>query len=128
APYALRLLRARRERPRHHRAAKQGYERAPFHSITSSARASVPGTQQAIRAMPRSMQPVCYSPGFAWTRGLTRRRTRLILLLDDQELQRCVANVSQFMPGNRRNVSVATGTKLDLPRTLFVLQLCLASA
>src|SRR5262249_11338616 len=68
------------------------------------------------------------SPSSGWTRGLARRRSRLIPLLDDQELQRCVANVSQFMPGNRRNVSVATSTKLDLPRTLFVLQLCLASA
>jgi hypothetical protein len=33
------LLRARRERPRR-RAAEQRYELAPFHSITSSARAS----------------------------------------------------------------------------------------
>src|SRR5262249_61379138 len=35
-----RLLRARRERPRRRRAAEQGNELAPFHSITSSARAS----------------------------------------------------------------------------------------
>src|SRR5262249_61097489 len=35
-----RLLRARCERPRHRRAAEQRDERAPFHSITSSARAS----------------------------------------------------------------------------------------
>src|SRR5262249_60884372 len=33
-----RLLRARRERPRGSRAAEQRYERAPLHSITSSAR------------------------------------------------------------------------------------------
>jgi hypothetical protein len=39
APHALGLLRARRERPRD-RAAKQHDELAPFHSITSSARAS----------------------------------------------------------------------------------------
>src|SRR6516164_9323059 len=37
-----RLLRARRERPRR-RAAEPGDERAPFHSITSSARASSVG-------------------------------------------------------------------------------------
>ena len=35
-----RLLRARRERPRHRRAAEQRDEFAPLHSITSSARAS----------------------------------------------------------------------------------------
>src|SRR5262249_42139671 len=35
-----RLLRARRERPRRHRAAKERDELASFHSITSSARAS----------------------------------------------------------------------------------------
>src|SRR5262249_25424040 len=35
-----RLLRARRERPCSRRAAEQRYELAPFHSITSSARAS----------------------------------------------------------------------------------------
>src|SRR2546421_632157 len=38
-----RLLRARRDRPRGRRAAKQLDERAPFHSITSSARASSVG-------------------------------------------------------------------------------------
>src|SRR5262249_31413523 len=39
APHLLALQRARRERPRHH-AAEQRDERAPFHSITSSASAS----------------------------------------------------------------------------------------
>src|SRR5262249_37767240 len=39
-PHAARLLRARRERPRGCRAAKQRDELAPPHSITSSARAS----------------------------------------------------------------------------------------
>src|SRR5262249_47874640 len=59
APHPLRLLRARRERPRR-RAAKQHDELAPFHSITSSARASsVAGTLRrialaAIRLMTRS--------------------------------------------------------------------------
>src|SRR5262249_24521227 len=43
APYPLQLLRTRRERPRGHRAAEQRDERAPFHSITSSARASSVG-------------------------------------------------------------------------------------
>jgi uncharacterized caspase-like protein len=38
-----RLLRARRERPRRHRAAEQRDEVPPFHSITSSARASSVG-------------------------------------------------------------------------------------
>src|SRR5262249_51809257 len=38
--HSLELLRARRERPRC-RAAEQRDERAPFHSITSSARASI---------------------------------------------------------------------------------------
>ena len=42
------LLRARRERPRRRRAAEQRDELAPFHSITSSARASsVGGTVEA---------------------------------------------------------------------------------
>jgi hypothetical protein len=36
--YRHRLLRARRERPRHRRAADQRDERAPLHSITSSAK------------------------------------------------------------------------------------------
>src|SRR5262249_61377432 len=40
-PRHLRLLRARRQRPHHRRAAEQRDERAPLHhSITSSARAS----------------------------------------------------------------------------------------
>src|SRR5262249_19783529 len=43
ASYALALLRARRERPRGCRAAKQRDERAPLHSITSSARAMSAG-------------------------------------------------------------------------------------
>src|SRR5262249_27974261 len=41
--HPLDLLRARRERPCHRRAAEQRYERAPSHSITSSARASSVG-------------------------------------------------------------------------------------
>src|SRR5205814_576060 len=40
AAHALALLRPRRERPCHRRAAEQGYELAPPHSITSSACAS----------------------------------------------------------------------------------------
>src|SRR5262249_44049275 len=40
APQALALLRARRERPRHGRAAEKQYELAAPHSITSSARPS----------------------------------------------------------------------------------------
>src|SRR6516165_8702151 len=48
APHALALLRARRERPRRC-AAEQRDERAPLHSITSSARASrVGGTSRPI--------------------------------------------------------------------------------
>src|ERR1700747_2664207 len=43
ASHAFRLLPARRERPDGHRAAEQRYERAPFHSITSLARASSVG-------------------------------------------------------------------------------------
>ena len=44
APHLLGLLRARRERPRRRRAAEQRDElAAPFHSITSSARASSDG-------------------------------------------------------------------------------------
>jgi hypothetical protein len=39
----LDLLRPRRERPRGRRAAEKRYERAPIHSITSSARASSVG-------------------------------------------------------------------------------------
>src|SRR5262245_32527971 len=50
-----RLLRVRRERPRSRRAAEERYERPPFHSITSSARASsvggkeMPSTLAAVR-------------------------------------------------------------------------------
>src|SRR5439155_23973451 len=45
APHVLALLRARRERPRRSRPAKQRDELAALHSITSSARAiSVSGT------------------------------------------------------------------------------------
>ena len=43
APHPLALLRARRQRPRRRRAAEQRDELAPFHSITSSARASSVG-------------------------------------------------------------------------------------
>src|SRR5215831_12409831 len=43
APHPLRLLRARRERPRHRCAAEQRYELAALHSITSSATASSDG-------------------------------------------------------------------------------------
>src|SRR5262245_40070410 len=42
-PHSLALLRARRERPRGHRAAEQRYECAAVHSITSSAATSRPG-------------------------------------------------------------------------------------
>src|SRR6516165_10098503 len=42
-PHSVGLLRARYERPRGCRAAEQRDERAPFHSITSSARASKVG-------------------------------------------------------------------------------------
>jgi hypothetical protein len=45
------LLRARRERPRSRRTAEQRDEIAPFHSITSSARASnIGGTVQELTA------------------------------------------------------------------------------
>ena len=43
APHPLALLRPRRDRPRRRRAAEQRDELAPFHSITSSARASSDG-------------------------------------------------------------------------------------
>src|SRR5262249_21766453 len=46
----LALLRARRERPRYSRAAEQGDEFAPLHSITSSARASSIGGTSRPRA------------------------------------------------------------------------------
>src|SRR5262249_18004164 len=57
APHALALLRARRERPSRRRAAEQRDERAPLHSITSSARASTecgissPSAFAALRLM-----------------------------------------------------------------------------
>jgi hypothetical protein len=51
-----RLLRMRRERPRGRRAAEQRDELPPFHSITSSARASsVEGT--CVGRNPRTMLP-----------------------------------------------------------------------
>src|SRR5215475_14552288 len=43
APHPLALLRAHPERPRRRRADQQRYERAPLHSMTSSARASSVG-------------------------------------------------------------------------------------
>src|SRR5262249_24441837 len=45
------LLRARRERPRGSRAADERDERAPFHSITSSAMASSPGGKLRPKAL-----------------------------------------------------------------------------
>src|SRR5262245_58430368 len=47
----LRLLRTRSERPRHRCAAEQRYERAPLHSITSSARASSVGGISRLSAL-----------------------------------------------------------------------------
>src|SRR5262249_31566819 len=49
--YLLGLLRARRERPGRRRAAEQRYERAPFHSIPLSARASKVGGISRPRAL-----------------------------------------------------------------------------
>src|SRR6516162_7883481 len=46
-----RLLRARRERPRNRRTTEQRDERAPFHSITSSARASSVGGKSRPSAL-----------------------------------------------------------------------------
>ena len=69
-----RLLRVRRKRPRRHGAADERDELAPFHSITSSARASsVDGTSRPIaRAVLRLTTNSCLvgncagsSPGFA---------------------------------------------------------------
>src|SRR6516162_5723997 len=68
-----RLLRARRQRPRHRRAAEQRDELAAFHSITSSASASnVGGTSRSsafavVRLMTSSNLVGCstgMSPGF----------------------------------------------------------------
>src|SRR5215470_1156540 len=74
AAHALALLRARRERPSNRCAAEQRDERAPLHSITSSARpSSVGGTARpsafaVIRLMTRSNLVGCstgMSAGFA---------------------------------------------------------------
>jgi hypothetical protein len=54
------LLRARRERPRSRRAAEERDERAPLHSITSSARANGKGGK--VRAPDLNRIPV--SPSF----------------------------------------------------------------
>jgi hypothetical protein len=51
APYPLRLLRPRRERPQRRRAAKQRDELASPHSITSSARASSIGGMSRSSAL-----------------------------------------------------------------------------
>src|SRR5262249_12386106 len=144
APQPLAVLRPRGERPRRNRASNHLDEVAPSHAARSGAH------DQANPIQSAAVAPCCWTAktcaaleGASTQNPLSKllcdarlltefwldtrsgsRRSRLILLLDDQELQRCVANVSQFMPGNRRNVSVATSTKLDLPRTLFVLQLC----
>src|SRR5215472_15338301 len=75
-----RLLRARRERPRGRRAPEQRDERAPFHSITSSARNRYgsgtvsPSALAVVRLITRS-NLVGYStgisPGFAPRRILS---------------------------------------------------------
>src|SRR5262249_5295206 len=73
APDAVRLLRARRERPCD-RAAEEGDERAAFHSITSSVRASSemggssPRALAVLRLMTSSNLVACWtgrSPGFS---------------------------------------------------------------
>src|SRR6516165_7196266 len=76
-----RLLRARRERPRGSRAAKQRYELAPAaHSITSSARSRNasgivrPSALAVVKLMTRSNLVGCsigISPGFAPRRILS---------------------------------------------------------
>src|SRR5262249_19657084 len=79
-PYAPWLLRARHERPRDGRAAEQRDERAPPHSITSSARASSvggtvrPSTLAVTRLTTRSNLVGCstgMSAGFAPRRILS---------------------------------------------------------
>src|SRR5215813_6365324 len=73
-PHPLRLLRARRERPRGRRAAQQGDERASFHSITSSARPDsgsgtvMPSALAVLRLMISSTLVTCWtgrSAGFS---------------------------------------------------------------
>src|SRR5262249_48948127 len=74
SPHSLALLRARRERPCGSRAAEQGDEIAPFHSITSSARPSIgsgmlrPSVFAVCRLMTSSILTACWtgiSAGFS---------------------------------------------------------------
>src|SRR5262249_4884421 len=63
--YLLGLLRARRERPGRRRAAEQRYERAPFHSITSSARASKVGGRVHRKSTRLPYRAPFRSPGWS---------------------------------------------------------------
>src|SRR5262249_51220994 len=82
APHALALLRARCEWQRGRRAAEQGDERAPFHSITSSARSRNefgivrPSALAVVRLMTSSNLVGCstgMSPGLAPRRILSTK-------------------------------------------------------
>src|SRR5262245_28547708 len=78
-PHALALLRARRERPRGHSTAEHGYESAPVHSITSSARASsVAGTSRPSALAVLRLRIVSYLVGASTGRsvGFSPFRTR----------------------------------------------------
>ena len=55
-------------------------------------------------------------------------RHRLVLPLDDEEAQRRLASIGQFVPGDRWTVQQGIGADIDLPRALFVLDLRLAAA
>src|SRR5262249_49858115 len=70
APHALRLLGARRERPRNRRAAEQRDELATLHSITSSARASrVGGTSMPSALAVLTLITSSYLVGFCTGRS-----------------------------------------------------------
>src|SRR5262249_41729020 len=78
APYALSLLRARRERV-HRRAAEERDERAPVHSITSSARSIIDGgTARPSALAVLSFPPISYftENGTGRSLGFSPRRMR----------------------------------------------------
>src|SRR5262249_15035180 len=106
APHPLGLLRARRERPRR-RAAEQRDEVAPFHSITSSARASSvggsvgPSDVAVFRLTTNSnLVPCCTgrSAGFAPLRILSTKlaeRYHMSLMLAEEENRQPASAISR---------------------------------
>jgi hypothetical protein len=64
---------------------------------------------------------------FLRTRGLTHWGNNLVLLFDDDELNRCVSDVCKLVPRRRRHIQQRAGDHIDLADSFLVLDLSLAS-